>query len=85
LRNTGSLQILDGSTDTRVLLKSCLSKTIAVKIPVTGQINALGQTESDLEAGDLIFVRMTIPRQGTTDIYCNQQSLSIMGIGEAPF
>jgi len=77
-------QVLNGSTGTRVLLKSCFDKSIVVKLPVTGQINALAQTEFDLEAGDIIYVKLTIPRQGTTDIYCHEQSLRIAGIGEAP-
>jgi hypothetical protein len=52
---------------------------------VTGQINALGETENDLEAGDLIYVRMDVPRQNTVDIYCHAQSVRVAGIGESPF
>jgi hypothetical protein len=83
--NTESLQILDGCPSTRVLLKSCMDKSIVVKLPVTGQLNAASQTEYDLEAGDIIYVRMNIPRAGTTDVYCHAQSLRVMGIGESPF
>lgn len=77
-------QVLNGAPGTRILLKSCFDKTVIVKLPVTGQQNALGQTEYDLEAGDIVYVRLNIPRAGTTDIYCHPQSLRLMGIGEAP-
>jgi len=89
------LQLLDGTTRARVLLKSCFDKTVVAKIPVTGQVNAGAPTppittpitniESDLVEGDLIYVRLTIPRQNTVDIYCHEQSFRLMGIGEAPF
>ncbi len=85
MSNSGSLQILDGSVNARVLLKSCMDKCIVVKIPVTDQVNAAGQTESDLEAGDLIYVRMNVPINNTVDIYCHAQSAKIAGIGESPF
>ncbi len=83
--NNGNMQILDGSTNARVLLKTCMDKAILAKIPVTDQINALGETESDLEAGDLIFVRLDIPITNTVDIYCHAQSVRLQGIGESPF
>jgi hypothetical protein len=79
------LQILDGSTNARIMLKACMDKTVIVKIPVTDQLNAAGQVESDLEAGDLIWVRMYVPINNTVDIYCNSQSLRLAGIGESPF
>jgi hypothetical protein len=97
LTNSGSLQILDGSNGARILLKSCMDKCVVAKIPVTGQINAAAVefdaisqpisilTEQDLEAGDLIQIRLDIPVQNTVDIYCNAQSASIRGIGESPF
>jgi hypothetical protein len=62
-----------------------MDKTVITKLPVTGQINALGETENDLEAGDLIYVRMDVPRQNTVDIYCHAQSVRVAGIGESPF
>jgi hypothetical protein len=62
-----------------------MDKAVVVKIPVTGQVNALGQTENDLEQGDIIFVQMNVPRKNTVDVYCHQQSLRLQGIGEAPF
>lgn len=85
MTNSAALQVLDGSTSARVLLKACLDKSVVAKIPVTGQVNALGQVESDLEAGDLIAVRMDIPGNNTVDIYCNSQSAKLAGVGEAPF
>lgn len=78
-------QVLDGSVSSRILLKSCFDKCVVVKLPVGGEMNDLGQAEQDLEAGDLIDVRLNIPRAGTTDIFCNAQSARILGIGEAPF
>ena len=84
ISHSGSSQVLDGTAAARVLLKACMDKTILTKLPVTGQVNALGDTENDLEAGDLIYVRMDVPAKGTTDIYCHQQSVKIMGIGESP-
>jgi len=88
LKNSVALQVLDGSTGARVLLKSCMDKCVLVKIPVDGQINALGDTEADLTAGDLIKVRMDVPGGvggNTVDIYCHSQSARIMGVGESPF
>jgi hypothetical protein len=85
LVNNGAMQILDGTANSRVLLKACMDKTVPAKIPVTGQVNALGETEAALEAGDLIYVRLDIPINNTVDIYCHSQSLRVMGIGEAPF
>ena len=83
--NTASLQILDGSTDARILLKACMDKCVVAKIPVTGQVNYAGQPESDLEADDLIEVDLYIPIYNTVDIYCHSQSAKIMGIGESTF
>jgi len=82
LRNSASLQILDGSTDARISLKACMDKTIFVKMPKEGEINAAGQVESDLNAGDSIEVYMNIPSANTVDIYCHKHSLKVMGIGE---
>lgn len=83
--NNGTTQVLDGSTAARILLKSCMDKAVVVKIPVTGQVNALGQVENDLEQGDYVFVRMAVPRKNTVDVYCHALSLRLQGIGEAPF
>jgi hypothetical protein len=85
MSNNTNSQVLDGSSNARILLKACMDKTIVNKLPVTGQINALGETENDLEAGDLIYVRMDVPRQGTTDVYCHAQSVRLAGVGESPF
>jgi hypothetical protein len=85
MSNSASLQVLNGSTDARILLKACMDKTVVTKIPVTGQRNALNEFEADLEAGDLIQVRLDIPISNTVDIYCNSQSARVAGIGEAPF
>jgi hypothetical protein len=82
MRNSTSLQVLDGSANARVLLKSCMDKCVVAKIPVTDQVNVLGEAESDLEAGDLIQVRMDVPINNTVDIYCHSQSAKIAGIGE---
>ena len=84
MSNNGNTQILDGSSGTRILLKACMDKTVVTKLPVTGQINAAGEVETDLEAGDLIFVRMDVPRQNTVDIYCHRWSTRLMGVGESP-
>ena len=82
MRNSAALQVLNGSTSTRVLLKSCMDKCVIAKIPVTDQVNALGDTEQDLEAGDLIKVRLDVPYNNTVDIYCHSQSTKLAGIGE---
>jgi hypothetical protein len=83
MSNNGSSQVLDGSSNARILLKTCMDKTVVTKLPVTGQLNALGQEETDLEPGDMIYVRMDVPRQNTVDIYCHAQSARLAGIGEA--
>ncbi len=81
LKNSSSMQVLNGSSGARFVLKACMDKTIFVKIPVTGQLNALGQVEYDLEAGDRVWVRMDIPRGHTMDVYCHAQSVRIQGLG----
>ena len=87
LVNNQAGQVLNGTADTatRILLKSCMDKTVVTKLPVTGQVNALGEVETDLEMGDLIYVRIDVPRANTVDVYCHAQSLRVMGIGETPF
>jgi hypothetical protein len=85
MKNSASLQVLDGSAASRVLLKSCMDKAVLVKIPVDGQVNVKGQTEAALEAGDLIQVRLDIPNNNTVDIYCHAESARLQGIGEAPW
>lgn len=86
LANGEAGQVLNGSSaGTRILLKACMDKTVVVKLPVTGQVNAEGQVENDLLAGDILYVRLDIPRANTVDVYCHEQSLKVMGIGEAPF
>ena len=83
MSNNTSSQVLDGSSNARILLKTCMDKTVVTKLPVTGQLNALGQTETDLEAADMIYVRLDVPRQNTVDVYCHAQSARLAGVGEA--
>lgn len=83
--NDAVTQVLDGSIPTRVLLKTCMDKVVVVKLPVAGQINALGQAEADLVDGDLIDVKLVLPRQNTVDVYCGVDSLRLDGVGESPF
>jgi hypothetical protein len=83
MSNNTNAQVLDGSSNARILLKTCMDKTVVTKLPVTGQVNALSQTETDLEAGDMIYVRMDVPRQNTVDVYCHAQSARLAGVGEA--
>jgi len=81
LVNNGSLQVLNGNGNSRVVLKACMDKTIFVKMPKDGEVNALGQIEAGLAAGDMIYVRMDVPIANTVDIYCHKHSAKIMGIG----
>jgi len=83
MSNNTSSQALDGSSNARILLKTCMDKTVVTKLPVTGQLNALGEAETDLEAADMIYVRLDVPRQNTVDVYCHAQSARLAGIGEA--
>jgi hypothetical protein len=85
LENGTSLQVLDGSANSRVLLKSCMEKSIPTKIPVMDQVNALGELEAGMEAADLIQVRLDIPINNTVDIYCHSRSVRLQGIGEDPY
>jgi len=86
LVNNAAGQVLDGvANGTRILLKSCMDKTVVAKLPVTGQVNASGQVETDLEMGDIIYIRIDIPRANTVDVYCHEQSAKVMGIGENAF
>ena len=86
--NGAAAQLLDAvkfPDDTKIVLKACMDKTIITKLPVTGQVNATGDVETDLEYGDMIYVRLDIPRYNSVDIYCNQQSLKVVGVGETWF
>jgi hypothetical protein len=80
--STKSQQVLDGGNTSRVVLKSCQPETLFVKWPVSGQINGKNEVESDLEAGDKIEIKLDFPRGHTMDVYCNQWSAKIMGIGD---
>ncbi len=82
LSNSPSLQVLDGSTNALIALKACMEKTVLIKWPVEGEVNQKGQVEANLEAGDLIKVRMFIPTANTVDVYCGMYSVTIGGIGE---
>ena len=85
MSNNTNSQILDGSANARILLKACMDKTVVTKLPVTGQINALGETENDLEAGDMIYVKVQVPRYNSVDVYCHAQSVRLAGVGESPY
>jgi len=85
MSNNTNSQVLDGTTNARILLKACMDKTVVNKLPVTGQINALGETENDLEAGDMIYVKVQVPRYNSVDVYCHAQSVRLAGVGESPF
>ena len=86
LVNGAAGQVLDGiANGTKIMLKSCMEKTIVVKLPVTGEVNAALDVETDLEMGDIIYIRMDIPRANTVDVYCHTQSAKVTGIGESPF
>jgi hypothetical protein len=78
----GSHVILNGKREARIALKACQPETMFVKIPVTGQINGLGQEEVDLLQGDEIEVTLDFPRGHTMDVYCNQYSVKLMGLGQ---
>jgi hypothetical protein len=80
--STKSVQLLDGSNNARVTLKSCMPKTILVKLPIEGIVNGAGETEASLIAGDVIHVRMDYPSAATMDLYCNAYSAKVMGIGD---
>jgi hypothetical protein len=80
--NNQATQVLDGKYQTRIALKPCMEKTILMKWPIEGTVNALGETEANLEAGDLIKVRMEIPVGNTVDVYCGKYSVTLGGIGE---
>ena len=82
MKNDQSKQVLNGSGKSKVVLKACMDKSIFVKIPVTGEINAEGETENDLEAGDRITVSAEIPRGHSMDVYCHAQSLRVQGLGD---
>jgi len=82
LNDSASLKVLNGDVGSRIALKACLEKTILVKWPKEGQVNELGEAEAALEAGDLIKVRMQVPKENTVDLYCGKYSVTIGGIGE---
>src|SRR4030042_2590615 len=82
LKDNATLYVLNGTAGARIALKACMEKTVLIKWPVEGEQNALGEFEANLEAGDLIKVRMDIPTANTVDVYCGQYSLTIGGIGE---
>jgi hypothetical protein len=82
LANAQALQVLDGKAGARIALKACMEKTVLVKWPVDAEVNALGETERALEAGDLIKVRMIVPNSNTVNLYCGKYSVTIGGIGD---
>jgi hypothetical protein len=87
LLNNAYTQVLgvngsQGLPGTRIALKACMDKTILVKVPRTGDTNAMHETEYNLHAGDIIKVKMRIPASNTVDFYCNKYSVKIGGIGE---
>ena len=65
-------QLLNGSPRTRIVLDACTDTEIVVAMPTAGKT---------LTAGDLIYVRMDVPRhvKKYTDLYCHEQSLKVMG------
>lgn len=85
LQDGNSMQLLNGTAGSSIIMKACMPKTILVKKPVTGQLNAGGQSEFDLEEGDLVVVRLSLPRGHTMDVFCNEDSVKIMGLGEPRF
>jgi len=82
IRNSVSLQVLDGGPGARIALKGCMDKTVLVKLPMDGELNVWGEYETDLRAGDIIEVRMVVPTANTVDIYCSRYSARIGGIGD---
>lgn len=82
MTDSGSLQALRPSANSRIPLKACVTENIYVKQPVQGQVNALGQVEQDLVEGDYVVLSMNLPRGHTMDVYCHAQSARIAGIGE---
>jgi hypothetical protein len=83
LSNSRSIQVLNGSSNARIALKGCMEKTVIMKWPQAGTTNQMGEPEANLEAGDLIVVRLSLLRDNTVDVYCNKYSAKIGGIGEA--
>ena len=47
-RTKRSSGFLDGSSGARILLKACMDKSIVAGLPVTGEVNAGGETETDV-------------------------------------
>ena len=81
IKNSGAGQVLDGSTNSRIALEACMEKALFAKLPMDGEINALGEYETALRAGDIIEIRMEVPTANTVDIYCSRYSVKIGGIG----
>jgi hypothetical protein len=82
VNDSKNLEVLDGSTSSRIVLKACQPESILVKRPVPGQINGLGETEAELYYGEEIEVKLQFPTNHTMDVYCGKYSVKIMGIGE---
>ena len=59
-------------------------------LPATGAGNAtvagipVSREEFNLIEGDLVYIRVDVPNTNTVDIFCNEESASIRGIGENP-
>jgi len=67
-------------------LNACANADIPVVTPALPTCFGGGnETETDLEYGDIIQVRLQIPRGNSVDIYCGPQSARLAGVGEAPF
>jgi hypothetical protein len=73
--------ILNGKREARISLKACQPETMYVKIPVTGQVNGMNETETALEAGEEIQVTLRFPEGHPMDVYCDKYSVKITGLG----
>jgi len=67
-------------------LNACANANIPTVTPALPTCFGGGaESETDLEMGDIIQVRLDIPRANSVDIYCGPQSARLAGVGEAPF
>lgn len=78
----GALSVLNGTANSRVLLKACQSEVVLAKFPVTGFFAGGNPQEYDLEAGDRIHVRLFIPNGHSMDIYCHKHSVRVQYNGD---
>jgi hypothetical protein len=61
--------------------KAIWEESLVIKLPATGGLNAVGETEYNLHQGDIIWIQVAIPGNNTVDIRYGEDNVSLKYIG----